>query len=145
MSNEAKTVVGQIYTAWKARDLASVLPLLSDEMVFALHVPANVLSVGGETKGKVAVVAALQAILDDYDFLSYEAGRVTGDDARANAEVHFRYRQKATGEVIDSRMLHSWVVEAGKVTRLDEWHDLAGVRAFFDRVAFRLASSMARR
>jgi len=145
MSHEAKTVVGRLYTAWKARDLASVLPLLSDEMVFALHVPANVLSVGGETKGKVAVATALQAILDAYDFLAYEPGRVTGDDARANAEVHFRYRQKATGEVIDSRMLHSWVVEAGRITRLDEWHDLKSVQTFFDRVAFRQASSTQRR
>lgn len=145
MSNEAKAVVERLYVAWKARDLPSVLTLLSDDMVFALHIPANVLPIGGETNGKTAVAAALQALLDAYDFIVYEPGPVTGDDTRANAEVHFRYRQRATGEVIDSRLLHSWVIEAGKVARLDEWHDLPGVRAFFDRVAFRLASSRARR
>ena len=145
MSNEAKSVVDRLYVAWKARDLQSVLALLSDDMVFALHVPANVLAVGGETKGKTAVAAALQTFLDTYDFLAYEPGLVTGDDTRANAEVHFRYRQRTTGEVIDSQLLHSWLVEAGKITRLDEWHDLPGVRAFFDRVAFRLASNAVRR
>lgn len=144
MSNGAKSVVEKVYVAWRARELPGVLALLSDDMVFALHVPANVLSVGGETKGKAAVASTLQALLDAYDFLAYEPGPITANGARANAEVHFRYRQRATGEVIDSRLLHSWVVEAGKVTRLDEWHDLPGVRAFFDRVAFRLARSAAR-
>jgi ketosteroid isomerase-like protein len=145
MSNEAKSVAEQLYVAWKVRDLPSVLALLSDDVVFALHIPASVLPVGGETKGKPAVAAALQTFLDTYEFLAYEPGPVTVDGERANAEVHFRYRQRATGEVIDSRLLHSWVVEAGKVTRLDEWHDLPGVRAFFDRVAFRSASGSARR
>ena len=97
MSNEAKSVVDRLYVAWKARDLQSVLALLSDDMVFALHVPANVLAVGGETKGKTAVAAALQTFLDTYDFLAYEPGLVTGDDTRANAEVHFRYPAEGDG------------------------------------------------
>ncbi len=145
MSDEAKTVIGRLYAAWKARDLANVLAYLSDDVVFVLHVPATALPIGGETKGKAAVGAALHTLLDAYDFLSYEPGAVTGDDRRCKAEVHFRYRQKATGEVIDSRMLHSWVVEAGRITRLDEWHDLKSVQTFFDRVAFRQASSTQRR
>jgi len=36
------------------------------------------------------------------------------------AEVHFRYRDKASREVIDSCMSDFWAVEADKAKRLDE-------------------------
>jgi hypothetical protein len=40
-------------------------------------------------------------------------------------------------------MRHTWTINAGKVARLDEWHDLEVVQAFFDRVA-RVAASASR-
>ena len=143
MAADSKSVVEQLYTAWKSRDLAGVVPLMADDIVFALHIPANVIPMGGETKGKIAVTAALQALLDNYDFLAYEPGPITVTGAKAGAEVQFRYRQKGTDEVIDSQLRHEWLVEGGKVQRLDEWHDLPKVTAFFDRVALRLASKSA--
>ncbi len=57
---DTKSGVELIYSAWKARDLSEVLSYLSDDMVFALHVPTKVLPIGGETQGKTAVAAALQ-------------------------------------------------------------------------------------
>ena len=65
----------------------------------------------------------------------------TGDGSKATGEVRYRYRQKATGDIIDSRMRHQWTVEAGKARRLDEWHDVAAVTAFLNRVAARIASA----
>lgn len=144
MTTDPKSVVENLYAAWKSRNLPSVLALLSDDMVFALHIPADMLPIGGETKGKAAVGAALQGLLDTYEFLSYEPGPVTIDGLNANAEVQFRYREKATGEVIQSRLRHLWTTDGSKVTRLDEWHDLPTVKAFFGRVALRIASSGAR-
>ena len=143
MSTDTKVVVQQLYTAWKARDLPAVLSFVADEMVFALHIPTDVMPLGGETKGKTAVAAALQGLLDNYDFLTYEPGPVAAEGTKATCEVQFRYRQKATNEVIDSRLRHEWLVEAGKVQRLDEWHDLPKVKAYFDRVALRIASKSA--
>lgn len=144
MADDPKSVVESAYAAWHARDLPNLLALLSDDMVFALHIPAEVIPIGGETRGKAAVGAALQGLLDAYDFLAYEPGALTVVGPQVNAEVRFHYRQKATGEVIDSRLRHTWTVNAGKVARLDEWHDLPVVRTFFDRVALRIAGNGAR-
>lgn len=141
MSNDTLAVVENIYAAWQARNLSQVLQLLADDMVFALHIPREVLAIGGETIGKPAVKAALQGLLDTYDFLAYEPGPIAVDGPKANGEVRFRYRQKTTGEIIDSRMRHQWLVETGQAKRLDEWHDVAVVTAFLDRVAARIASA----
>jgi ketosteroid isomerase-like protein len=144
MSTDPKAVIEGAYAAWQARNLPALLALLADDMVFALHVPADVLPIGGETRGKTAVAAVLQGLLDGYDFLAYEPSPVIVDGARVESEVRFQYRQKATGEVIDSRLHHRWSTADGKVTRLEEWHDLPTVRAFFDRVALRVASDAQR-
>lgn len=140
MAEDTKSVVERAYSAWRARDLANLLSLYSDDVVFALHIPADVMPIGGETRGKVAVGAALQGLIDGYDLLAYEPGVVHVNNAAANAEVHFRYRHRQTGDVIDSRMRHQWLVNDGKVQRLDEWHDLTTVREFVSRVTLRLAA-----
>ena len=73
----------------------------------------------------------LQGLLDGYDSPAYDPSPLTVDGARVESDVRFQYRQKATGEVIDSRLHHRWSTADGKVTRLEEWHDLPTVRAFF--------------
>ena len=144
MSTDAKAVIEGAYAAWQARNLPALMPLLADDIVFALHVPADVLPIGGETRGKTAVAAVLQGLLDGYDFLAYDPSPLTVDGARVESDVRFQYRQNATGEVIASRLHHRWSTADGKVTRLEEWHDLPTVRAFFDRVALRVASNAQR-
>src|SRR5690242_2534676 len=132
MATDTRAVVDGIYGAWKARDLAGTLALMADDVVFALHIPADVAPFGGETRGKTAVASTLQGLLDAYEFIAYDPGPVTVDGSKAADEIQFRYRCKASGEIIDSRMRHQWIVEGGKARRLDEWHDLPKVRAFFD-------------
>ncbi len=61
-----------------------------------------------------------KGLLDTYDFLSFEPSQINVDGSLARAEVHFRYRDKASGEVIDSCMSDFWAVEAGKAKRLDK-------------------------
>lgn len=143
MPHDPQSIVEGLYASWKARDLTQVHALLSDDMVFVLHIPADVAPFGGEMRGKAAVTAALQGLLDTYDFVAYEPQSVSANGAQVNAEVRFRYRHKVTGELIDSRLRHSWVVEAAKIKRLDEWHDLPTVKTFFARVALRVADKTA--
>ena len=140
MADDAKSVVENIHTAWKSRDLDRVLNLLADDMVFALHIPREVLPIGGETKGKTAVTAALRGLLDTYDFVTYDPGPLSVDGGKVSGEVKFQYREKATGEAITNQLRQLWLVDAGKAQRLDEWHDLAAVTSFLDRVSLRLAS-----
>jgi len=140
---DTKAVVELAYAAWKARDLPRIVELLSDDMVFALHIPAEVMPLGGETHGRAAVAAALQGLMDTYDFLAYDVGPVAVDGATATCENHFRYRHKKTGDVIDGRLRDRWQVASGKVVRLDEWHDVPAVKAYFQRVAMSLAAKPA--
>jgi ketosteroid isomerase-like protein len=136
---DAGSIVEGIYAAWKARDLPKTLTFLADDMVYDLHIPPELMPGAGETKGKDAVAALFQGLLDTYDFLSYEPGPVEADGPIAKAEVHFRYRQKVTGDVIESRMRHVWFTDNGQVKRLDEWHDLLAVRDFLARVDQKLS------
>jgi hypothetical protein len=94
---------------WQAGDLPALIALLADDMVFALHVPADVLPIGGETRGKAGVEGVLQGLLDGYEFLAYEpsplSGRRTRRERRSlslSAESNRRsHRQPTTPPVVD--------------------------------------------
>ena len=49
-------VLRAVWAAWRARDIAGVLALAADDVVYAFHVPHEVLPFGGETVGKAALV-----------------------------------------------------------------------------------------
>lgn len=86
------------------------------------------------------MTVALRGLLDTYDFVTYDPGPLSVDREKVSCEVEFQYREKATGETITNQLRQLWLVDAGKAQRLDEWHDLAAVTSFLDRVSLRLAS-----
>lgn len=128
-------LVKAIYAAWVARDLDTTVGFIDDDMTFALHIPAEVVPGGGEISGKANVAAALQGILDTYDFLSYVPSGIEQMAGSVRAVVTYRYRHKASGEEVENSMRHLWQFAGNKARRLDEWHEIEPLRAFAGRVA----------
>jgi hypothetical protein len=60
------------------------------------------------------------------------------DDTKAVVERV--YAAWKTRDVMDGRLRHQWQVETGKAQRLDEWHDIPAVSAYFQKVALNLAA-----
>jgi ketosteroid isomerase-like protein len=121
-----------IYAAYREKRLADALVHVADDFRFTLHLPRDFVPGAGATVGKAEATAMFQGFMDDYDFLAYEPGDITvspeGD--RATASPAIRYRHKATGKIIETRISHFWNFRNGKALTLDEYHDTARIRAF---------------
>jgi ketosteroid isomerase-like protein len=141
-SGEPADTVRALWRAWQKRDKAATLALLSDSIVFALLVPQEVLPFGGETVGKASVSDRLQTILEQFDTLSYE-GKVTRTlGETVHGMVAYRFRHKVTRETIDGVMRHVIQVRDGRIVRINEYHDIALVRAFMRLVSHSAAEQI---
>jgi ketosteroid isomerase-like protein len=133
-SEEVLSLVGACYAAWERRDIPGLIANFSDNSVYTIHVPTDVLSFAGEHRGKAALKACLEEILSQFSFLAYAVDGifVTGDVARA--QVVYYYRHTESGAQLDGRFRHVWRVGDGAIARLDEYHDVARLRAFVEMV-----------
>ena len=139
MAESAKEIVEAAYKAWSARDIERALANFAVNAVLVLHIPKELMPTAGETKGKEAIVAAFQGILDQFDFMEFRPTSIAASGHRVDSTVHFHYRHKLSGEQIESDLRHEWTIEDGKVVRLEEWHDLGRLAPFFTTVAKKLS------
>lgn len=135
MRAQVRSIVEALYASWAVKDLPSVLACCTDDIVFAMHVPIEIMPFAGETRGKANLAPRLQMILDDFDFLVYRPLLISEDDAEFHAQVLYHFRHKATGHEIEGTMRHVGRIEGDKIARLDEFHDTPRVLAFFELLA----------
>jgi uncharacterized protein len=135
MRARERLILEALYASWADKDLNAVLACLSDAVVFAIHVPPEVMPFAGETRGKDALVPRLQMILDDFDFLHYRPTHIVDEGDVMHSQVRYHFRHKATGYDIEGTMRHVWVVEGDQVVRFEEFHDTPRVKTFFELLA----------
>jgi ketosteroid isomerase-like protein len=130
-----RIVLEALYASWAVKDLDAVLACCSDDIVFVIHVPPEVMPFAGETRGKAAIVPRLKMILDNFDFLEYRPEFINDEGDEFHSQVRYHFRHKATGHDIRGTMRHVWRVEGDQIVRLEEYHDTPRVRAFFELLA----------
>lgn len=135
MRADNKTLLEGAYAAWAARDLAATLACFAEDMVFAIHLPSDVVPFAGEVRGREELGRRLQAILDDFDFIFYTPVQITTERSSFHSQVHFHYRHKASGLDYEGRMRHVWRITGDQIVRFEEFHDTERVRAFFALLA----------
>lgn len=133
-SNPA-SILQALWTAWRYRDKAGILELMSDDVVYAIYVPNHVLPFAGETAGKPAMADRLQSMIEQFECLEFTGaiGRVDGDTARG--QVSYRFRHRITGQVSDGTMRQVILVRDGLIAELRTYKDAERVRAFMQLVA----------
>lgn len=139
MAESAKEIVEAAYAAWRLRDLERALSNFASNAVLVLHIPKEVMPTAGEIAGIEAVAAAFRGILDQFDFIEFRPTSIAASGNRVDGTVHFHYRHKLSGEQLESDLRHEWTVENGRVTRLEEWHDLGRLQPFFVSVAKKMS------
>ena len=131
---DTRAVVEATYAAWAARDLDGTLAHMADDCTYTMHVPTEVLAYGGAHHGKTAIAQCLKAILEDYGFVAYAVDWLAVDGENARAQVVYYYSHTESGVQLDGRFRHVWRVAGGKVVAVDEYHDVAKLKAFLDMV-----------
>ena len=135
MRARERLVLEALYASWAVKDLKAVLSCCSDDIVFAIHVPPEVMPFAGETCGKDALVPRLQMILDGFDFLQYRPTHIVDEGESLHSQVRYHFRHKATGYDIEGSMRHVWEIEGDQIVRLEEFHDGPRVKTFFELLA----------
>ena len=126
-----------IYTAYREKRLSDALALLGDDFRMTVHLPPGTIRGAGIPLNKTQTADLLSDFINTYDFLDYDPGDIdiSPDGAHATASPLIRYRHKATGQVIQTRLSHFWSLRGGRALSLDEYHDTARVEAFLSKVA----------
>ena len=105
-------VLEAIYASWAAQDLEAVLSCFSDDLVIVIHAPADIVPWAGETRGKAQLEHRLRELLREFEF-----------------------RQLKTGHEMEGTLRHIWQADGDKIVRLEEFHDIERLRAFFQLLA----------
>ena len=133
-ASDTEAIVQSCYSAWAARNVEGVLANLSDRCVNDLHLPVDVVAFAGRHVGKAAIGHCLRAIIEEFSFLAYAVDWLTVDGETARARVVYYYRHNESGDQLEGFMRRVWLVQARKVVGLDEFHDVALVKAFLEMV-----------
>ena len=120
--------------AWARRDLEGALEPLSASVVHSLNLDTSLAPYVASAVGKDEVRRKLQMILDAFDFERFEIVALTTEPNRGRADVEFRFRHKATGEVLQSRCRFMYRLREGKIVLVEEAHDAKIVESFLRMV-----------
>jgi ketosteroid isomerase-like protein len=123
-------VVRQFTRFWTAGDIDSAMLLVAEDAVYVLYISGDLLPFAGETVGRDNIAAALRKIRQDFEYLLYRPLDLVTNGDEVRYQVEFRYRHRASGEVLSGRFRMIMRVENGLLVRTDEYHDRAKVEAF---------------
>lgn len=130
-----RTILDEIYDAWRDHDLERLASYLPDEFSHVIHIPQDVHPLGGMCHGKKAALERLSLIFTQFDSLLLDPSEVVIDADRAAVEIQIHCRHKETGKSLESVKTNFWTLEAGWPISLAEYYDIAGLRAFMSAVA----------
>jgi ketosteroid isomerase-like protein len=123
-------VLWAAYFAWAEGDLAALLDLVADDIVFAVNVPAGVKSYVGKGMGKDAFARGLERLLRDWEVIEFTPLPIKPRGLWLRAQVSYCYKARGTGLEIDGTMRHLWRVVDGKIVHFELLHDAPRMDAF---------------
>ncbi len=132
---DTATLLHAIYKAYRENRVADMLGYLDEDFCYVLHLPEEAVAGGDKPRDKAGTAELLEYIHDTYEFLSFDPGPIIASDDKATVHPQIRIRDRRTGTVLETRLVHTWRVKDGKALELDERHDLAKIEAFLKSVA----------
>jgi ketosteroid isomerase-like protein len=123
-------VLWAAYFAWGEGDLAALLDLVADDVVFAVNVPAGVKSYVGKGVGKHDFGRGLKRLLEDWEVVEFTPLWIKPHGLWLRAQVSYWYQARATGLEIDGTMRHLWRVVNDEIVHFELLHDAPRMDAF---------------
>jgi ketosteroid isomerase-like protein len=132
---KTEIIIGDIYDAWRAQDLAWLASYLPDDFSHMVYVPPEIHPLGGLCRGKTAALQRWTLVSQQFDLLRYDTSDLMIRENRAGLEIPAHYRHRDTGVQIETTIVNFWTFEDGWPVKLAEYHDIARVKAFTASVA----------
>jgi ketosteroid isomerase-like protein len=128
MDNEA--IVRSFFLCWGAQDIELASMHFHEDMVYELHSVTRELPYAGVTRGRAACRDVMFTIIQDFDYLKYEAHIVSVEDDVVRAQVSFRYQHRRSREILDGTRRLVFRIKDGFIIRMDRYQDGQLVDAF---------------
>jgi ketosteroid isomerase-like protein len=127
---KTESIIGDIYDAWRAQDLAWLASYLPDDFAHMIHVPTEIHPLGGLASGKEAALERLRIVAHQFHLIRFDTSDLMIRQNRAGLEIPLHYRHKETGTPFTTTMVNFWTFEDGWPVRLCEYHDVGRIQAF---------------
>lgn len=128
------SLVDSCYAAWMAGEIDFIVGRCHPDCVYQIHAPRDVLHFAGRYEGRAAIGHCLEIVKREFDFLAFGVDALNGGNGTVRARIVFYYKDPETNSQLDGCMRHVWRIEHGKVVHVDEFHDVARLRAFLKMV-----------
>ena len=137
----SRSVVASFFASWRVQDVELAVEHFHEDIVYELHVHTPEQPFSRMRRGKEACREGLFSILKDFDYLKYEPtiNSINGNVVRAG--VVFKYRHRATGEILEGTRRLVFELKDGLIIRIDGFHDARLVAAFMRLTEHRLATN----
>jgi len=100
------------------------------EFVYTIHNGRDASPLAGVYRGLDACRDLGYAMLAEFDYLNYEPTIVGVEDNIVRAQVNFRYRHRATGNIIEGSRRLVFEIKDDLIYRLDSYEDTLRLEAF---------------
>lgn len=99
-----RAVAEAFYRASEARDLATIIPLLADDVDWLVQGPVDLFPFLGHRRGKAAVIAGYAELAQTMSVVRYQVEALLVDGDRAAALIRLTAIIRATGRVMSIRV-----------------------------------------
>jgi len=124
------SIIGEIYDAWRAQDIAWLASYLPDDFCHAIHAPSDFHPLGGIARGKAASIERLGVIADDFDVVQFDTSGLIAQKDLVAVEIPIHYLHRETGTALETTIANFWTLEDGWPVSLSEYHDLGRIQEF---------------
>lgn len=114
MSQETAQIVAKAFESTVKKDIPTLLSLLAPDCVWSTTYPAH-LPFSGEARGPEACLALLGRMGEPFEALSSEVKSLMAQGDQALIFIDEKLRAKATGKVVDNKVVFHVTVKDGKI------------------------------
>jgi hypothetical protein len=127
MSEQTNTnLVQRAYQLFKARDIQSVLNLLSAEVVWQMPEIENV-PFAGSRQGRQQVAQFFAQLSELQDVVEFQPEEFIAQNDKVVVLGRFAMHVKATGRTSRSAWAHVWTIRGGEISHVREYVDTLAV------------------
>jgi ketosteroid isomerase-like protein len=138
MATDTAALLQQIYAAWGEQRLDDVIKHLDENFLFVVHLPEDLTPASPDPRGREETLALLLRIKDVFDVLFYDHGPIIIAGGRAMVQPVVRYRHKASGEIIETKLSHAWQFVDDRAITLEERYDRAAAESLLRNLQGRI-------
>ena len=127
---DSRSVVASFFACWSVQDLEMAVAHAHPEFVYTIHNGRDASPLAGVYRGPDECRDLGYAMLAEFDYLNYEPAIVGVEDNIVRAQVNFRYRHRATGNIIEGSRRLVFEIKDDLIYRLDSYEDTLRLEAF---------------